>query len=315
VSRIHAERTPRAGASDYARVERAIRFLEAHAREQPTLAETAAEVGLSEFHFQRLFERWAGITPKRFVQYLTLQHAKELLRASQSLLDTSAEVGLSGPSRLHDLFLTIERMTPGQYKERARGLVIEYAVEPTPFGPALVAALDGALCAVSFVQDGGEGEAMRELQERWPDAALRHAPPATRRHGEVLRARMEGHLDRPLGILLKGTALQLKVWEALLHIPVGCVLSYRHVADLAGAPAAARAVGNAIGHNALAYLIPCHRVLRSTGSLGGYRWGVTRKRAILAREQAIAGEGRREWDSKALRREWDSNPRYPHGHT
>ena len=222
---------------------------------------------------------------------VTLQRAKELLRASQSWLDTCAQIGLSVPSDRRDRFLTIERMTPKEYEERARGLVIECAVEPTPFGPALVAALDGALCAVWFVGEGGEGAAMRELQRRWPDATLRHAPRATRQSGEALRARMEGHLDRPLGIFLIGTSLQLKVWEALLSIPLGRVLSYRQVADLAQAPTAARAVGNAIGRNALAYLVPCHRVLRSTGSLGGYRWGLTRKLAILAREQAILTKG------------------------
>ena len=240
------------------------------------------------------------------MQDVTLQRAKELLRASQSWLDTGAQIALSGPSQLHHLFLTIERMTPKEYGERARGLVIECAVEPTPFGPALVAALDGALCAVSFVTEGSDGAAMSELQRRWPDATLRHAPRATRRRGEALRARMEGHFDRPLGILLKGTSLQVKVWEALLSIPFGRVLSYRQVAELAQAPTAARAVGNAIGRNALAYLVPCHRVLRSTGGLGGYRWGITRKLAILAREQAILNQRPRQRDSK---------PRYPPGDT
>jgi AraC family transcriptional regulator of adaptative response/methylated-DNA-[protein]-cysteine methyltransferase len=229
------------------------------------------------------------------MQDVTLQRAKELPHASQSWLDTGAQIDLSGPSQRRDRFLTIERMTPKEYEERARGLVIEWAVEPTPFGPALVAALDGALCTVWFVTEGGDGAAMRELDRRWPDATVRHAPQATRRRGEALRAHMDGHLDRPLGILLKGTSLQVKVWEALLSIPLGRVLSYRQVAELAQAPTAARAVGNAIARNALAYLVPCHRVLRSTGGLGGYRWGITRKLAILAREQAILNQGPEGW--------------------
>jgi AraC family transcriptional regulator of adaptative response/methylated-DNA-[protein]-cysteine methyltransferase len=229
---------------------------------------------------------WSRMTPKRFVQDMTPRRARQLLRESEVWIDTSREVG-SGPSQRRDRFLTIERMTAQKYDERARALTIECAVEPTPFGPALVAALDGALCAVWFVTEGGESAAMSELRRRWPDATLRHAPRATRRQGEALRARMEGHLDRPLGILLKGSSLQLRVWEALLSIPVGRILSYRQVADLAQAPTAARAVGNAVGHNALAYVVPCHRVLRSTGSLGGYRWGIRRKLAILAREQAM----------------------------
>jgi len=211
----------------------------------------------------------------------------------------SSDVG-SGPTERRDLFLTIERMTPKNYAERARRLVIGCAVERTPFGPALVAALDGALCAVWFVTEAGEGAAMRELQRRWPDATVRHVPRSRRWWGEALRARMEGNLDRPLAIVLKGTSLQIKVWEALLSIPLGRVLSYRQVADRVQAPMAVRAVGHAIGRNALAYVVPCHRVLRSTGDLGGYRWGVRRKLAILVREQAILDE-RRESGIRRLR--------------
>lgn len=277
-----------AGRSDYARVERAIRFLEARAHEQPELARVAAEVGLSEFHFQRLFQRWAGVSPKRFLQYLTLQHAKELLRQSRSLLDASAGVGLSGPSRLHDLFVSLEKMTPGEYKLRARGLTLCHGVEVTPCGPALIALLGQSVAAVLFLaseDEAGEALALEELRARWPGAMLQKSAPLVRAAGVALRERMDGRLDRPLALTLKGTPLQLRVWEALLAVPAGHVAAYSDVARLAGAPGAVRAVGTAIGQNALACLIPCHRVLRSTGAFGGYRWGTARKRLLLAREQ------------------------------
>jgi AraC family transcriptional regulator of adaptative response/methylated-DNA-[protein]-cysteine methyltransferase len=282
------------GRSDYARVERAILFVEAHAHEQPALERIAAEVGLSEFHFQRLFQRWAGVSPKRFLQYLTLQHAKRLLRESRSLLHVSADVGLSGSSRLHDLFLSLEKMTPGEYKQRARGLTLRWAVEPTPCGPALIAMLGESVAAISFLESDdreGEAEALSELRERWPGASLEHQPLAVRGAGAALRARMDGKLDCPLALVLKGTPLQLRVWEALLRVGPGQVAAYGDVARLAGAETASRAVGTAIGQNAIACLIPCHRVLRATGAFGGYRWGTARKAALLAREQALLHAG------------------------
>lgn len=315
--------SPRAGQSDYARVERAIRFLVANQERQPSLEETAAVLGLSEFHFQRLFQRWAGVSPKRFLQYLTAERAKALLRESQSVLETSGAVGLSGPGRLHDLFLSLEKLTPGEYKARASGLTVEWGEEETPLGTALLAVLGGAAVFVGFygAPEAFEGEpagasdapptgparrspasgsaaagraaAVVELRGRFPGAALVERPAAVRALGELLRERLAGRPGEPIGVLLKGTPLQLKVWEALLRIPSGQLVSYGDVARLAGSPSAVRAVGTAIGANPLAVLIPCHRVLRSTGAFGGYRWGTARKAALIGREQVWReGEGR-----------------------
>jgi len=274
------------GQSDYARVERALRFLEAHVSSQPRLEEVAAEVGLSVFHFQRLFQRWAGVSPKRFLQFLTLHEAKRCLSETRSLLEASLHVGLSGPSRLHDLFLSLEGMTPGEYKARGRGQEIRWAVEETPFGPALFAAIERGLCGLSFVGDAGEAGALEELTRRWPEATRLRAPAAVRVHAEAFRARMAGKVDRPLGLVLKGTPLQLRVWEALLRIPPGHLATYGDVAKLAGAPRATRAVASAIAQNPIACLIPCHRVIQSTGAFGEYHWGAVRKRALIAFERS-----------------------------
>lgn len=273
--------------SDYSKVEKAIRFMEAHAGRQPSLSEVAAEVGLSAFHFQRLFQRWAGVSPKRFLQFLTLQEAKRLLRESRSLLETSLELGLSGTGRLHDLFLTLERMTPGEYKARAAGLDIGWGVADTPFGPALFAGMDRGLCGVDFLDEAGLEGALARLGARWPAARLNPAPEMARRSAEAWRLRMEGGLE-PLGLVLKGTPFQLQVWEALLRIPPGRALAYGDLAVLAGAPGAGRAVGSALACNALAVVIPCHRVIQGTGAFGDYRWGGARKQALLAFEQARA---------------------------
>ncbi len=271
--------------SDYARVEAAIRHLEAHAAEQPSLAELAAVVGLSEFHFQRLFHRWAGVTPKTFLQFLTLGEAKKRLQASDSLLRASHDVGLSGPGRLHDLFLSLEAMTPGEYKAQAAGLMLRWAIHPTPFGEALFAATERGLCGLAFVQEDAEAD-VETLRARWPEAGLVRDPAATAPYAEALEARVRGQAPRPLALLLKGTPFQLKVWEALLRIPEGALATYEGLAAAAGSPGAARAAGTALGANPLAYLIPCHRVIRATGAFGGYQWGAPRKRAILALEGA-----------------------------
>ena len=271
--------------SDYSKVEKALHYLARQAANQPALAEVAAEVGLSEFHFQRLFQRWAGVSPKRFLQFLTLQEAKRLLRDSRSLLDTSLALGLSGPSRLHDLFLSLERMTPGEYKDQAAGLRVAWGVAETPFGPALFAAVDRGLCGLDFLlEDGAEG-ALERLKARWPGARLEARPDVARQHAESLAARLEGH-PSPLGLVLKGTPFQLQTWEALLRIPPGQALSYGDVASLSGQARASRAVGTALGQNPIAVLIPCHRVIQATGALGEYRWGGPRKRALLAFERA-----------------------------
>ncbi len=271
---------------DYDKIEKAIRFIESRLHKQPSLAEVAAEAGLSEFHFQRLFQRWAGVSPKRFLQFLTLAEAKRMLAESRSVLYVSLEVGLSGPSRLHDLFLSLERMTPGEYKAQARGLTIYWGAEETPFGPALFAALDRGLCGLSFLRDDGPEGAFHELRERWPGARLEAAPARIRTYAEALTARVEGRTGQPLSLILKGTPFQLKTWEALLAIPPGKALAYGDVAGLAGTPGANRAVGSAVSQNPIAYLIPCHRVIQSTGAFGSYRWGAPRKMAMLAKERA-----------------------------
>jgi AraC family transcriptional regulator of adaptative response/methylated-DNA-[protein]-cysteine methyltransferase len=279
---------PKVASSDFARIERAIRYLQSRANEQPSLAEVAAELELSEFHFQRLFQRWAGVSPKRFLQFITLEHAKRLLDETRSVLETSVAVGLSGPSRLHDLFLNLELLTPGEYKSGAQGLTVFWGIHETPFGPAIFAAMERGLCGLSFLQDG-EHEAFDELARRWPGAKLEHRPAAVAMYARELRARLQGKRDQPLSMVLKGTPLQLKVWEALLRIPEGGVAAYKDVARLAGVPGAVRAVGTAIGQNPIACLIPCHRVIASTGAFGGYHWGAPRKVALLGMEMSHAG--------------------------
>jgi AraC family transcriptional regulator of adaptative response/methylated-DNA-[protein]-cysteine methyltransferase len=271
--------------SDFSRVAQAIRYLCARVPEQPSLGEVAAQAGVSEFHFQRIFQKWAGISPKRFLQYLTLREAKALLLESRSVLEASLELGLSSPSRLHDLFVNIERMTPGQFKARAAGLTLDWAVAGTPFGPALMAALEGRLCALSFLADEDPAPALAELRRRWPGAAVRQDRAALQPFVAALESRLRGE-PGPLALALKGTPFQLRVWEALLRIPEGRVLSYGDLARQLGEPGASRAVGSAIGRNPVAYLIPCHRVIQATGALGDYHWGADRKRAILALERA-----------------------------
>jgi AraC family transcriptional regulator of adaptative response/methylated-DNA-[protein]-cysteine methyltransferase len=279
----------RAAASDFARIERAIRFIQSRVREQPSLAEVADELELSEFHCQRLFQRWAGVSPKRFLQFLTLEHAKKLLDETRSVLEASLELGLSGPSRLHDLFLNLERMTPGEYKSGDAGLVVGWDVQETPLGPALFASLDRGLCGLSFLGRGRQSEALEALGRRWPSARLEQPASAVKRYAREMYKRLDGKRDQPLSVVLKGTPLQLRVWEALLRIPEGGVASYGDVARLAGAPGAARAVGTAIGQNPVACLIPCHRVIHATGALGSYRWGSERKAALLSKELRHAG--------------------------
>lgn len=272
--------------SDYSRVEQAIRFLTEHAAEQPGLEAVAEHAGLSPFHFQRLFQRWAGVSPKRFLQVLTLEEAKRMLAESRSLLEVSHAVGLSGPSRLHDLFLGLERMTPGEYKAQARGLAVHWGVEETPFGPALFAALDRGLCGLSFLEDGDPDAALAELRARWPEARLVPGPERIRGYAEGLDARMRGGTGQPLSLVLKGTPFQLRAWEALLRVPAGQAISYRDLAVLSGSPRSVRAIGTAVGQNPIAWLIPCHRVIQATGALGQYHWGAPRKQAILAFERA-----------------------------
>jgi AraC family transcriptional regulator of adaptative response/methylated-DNA-[protein]-cysteine methyltransferase len=248
------------------------------------LEEVARASGLSLFHFQRLFKRWAGVSPKRFLQFLTAEHAKKCLRESRSVLDAAYESGLSGPGRLHDLFVSVEGMTPGQYKALGKGLRIDYGVHHTPFGEALAAATARGLCGFLFLGKCGEKTALAQLKRDWPKADYVHNSSAGREWVEKIFGSSPARKN--LKVLLKGTLFQLKVWEALLRIPAGCVMAYKDVAEKIGEPKASRAVGRAVSQNTLAYLIPCHRVIRDTGVLGNYRWGSARKKAMLLWEGA-----------------------------
>ncbi len=274
-------------ADDYRTVERAIHYINAHFRRQPTLNEVADHIGLSEYHFQRLFSRWVGISPKRFLQYLTKEYAKQALAMSRSLLDASLEAGLSGPGRLHDLFVHCEAVTPGEYKTAGDGLTIRYGVQPTPFGEALLATTERGLCAINFVGTSGGSSEIAELHQTWAAADFVEDREITA--GLAAQIFAPDETIKPLHLYIRGTNWQIKVWEALLRIPPGTRLTYGDVAAQLCTPAAARAVGNALNRNPLAYLIPCHRVVRQSGSTEHYRWGTERKQAILAWEAARAG--------------------------
>ena len=274
-------------ANDYQLVEQAIGFLDRNARRQPELREIAASVGLSEFHFQRLFQRWAGISPKRFLQFQTAQEAKRVLQETGDLLDASFNAGLSGPGRLHDLIVNVEAVTPGEYKRKGEGLAISWGVHASPYGDCLLGLTPRGVCALEFLQPETEGEALARLRSLWENAQLVHAPQLT----APVAARIFGpHTQRqaPLAVLVKGTNFQIKVWEALLRIPAGRLATYGALAQGLGQPGAARAVGSAIAANPIAYLIPCHRVIRNTGAFGDYRWGVLRKRVLVSAELAQA---------------------------
>jgi len=270
---------------EYARIEKAIHFVEENYQRQPGLKEIAQSVNLSEHHFQRLFRRWAGISPKRFVQFLTLENAKRLLERARNLLDTTYDAGLSSPGRLHDLFVNIEAMTPGEFKAKGAGLTIRYGFHPSPFGECLLAVTERGVCGLGFVGREGRGRALRDLKSRWKEARFEEDPEATRPYVARIFERDGGH-DKPLTLLLKGTNFQIKVWEALLNVPRGTVTSYEDLATRIGEPRASRAVGAAVGRNPVAFVIPCHRAIRKTGVIGDYHWGGTRKKAMLVWESA-----------------------------
>ena len=278
-------RTP---TSDYARVASAIEHLRTHRGNGTSLDDVARHVGLSPFHFQRMFQRWAGVSPKQFAQFLTLTEARRRLAVSQSVLATAFDVGLSAPSRLHDLFLRWERITPGSYRAGGAGLTISWAVAPTPLGSALFARVAQGLCGLAFLDEAGKAAARVELSRRWPNASFQHGPDELKAEVDAVNLRLAGGHSMPLSLVLRGTPFQLQVWEALLRIPEGLVVSYAGLADVVCTPKATRAVGAAVGANPLATLIPCHRVLRANGDFGEYRWGGTRKVALLAREWAKA---------------------------
>lgn len=271
--------------SDYDRIAAAIEFIISRARSQPTLEEIAAHVHLSPFHFQRLFSRWAGITPKRFLQVLTLEHAKAMLHESRPLLDISDAVGLSSGSRLYDHFVQLDAVTPGDYKRGGVGLTIEHAVHPTPFGDAFVAATPRGVCNLAFLGPDDLDNQLAGLHRQWPHAELRENPATALPIVEAMLGRRKSGV--PLSLYVSGTNFQTNVWRALLRIPSGAVMSYTQVAAALGRPRAARSVASAIAANPVAFLIPCHRVIRESGKLADYHWGgATRKQAILAWEAA-----------------------------
>ena len=271
--------------SDYARIADAIRFIASQVARQPTLDEIAAHVHLSPFHFQRLFSRWAGVTPKRYLQVLTLERAKALLQESRPLLEVADTLGLSSGSRLYDHFVQLEAVTPGEYKQRGAGLVIDHGVHDTPFGQAFVALTPRGVCNVSFLDEQAPQAPLAALAQSWPEAELREAPSRTQ---GVIHTMFDDSKtpDRPISLHVSGTNFQISVWRALLQIPPAKVVSYSQVASAVGNPKAARAVGLAVGANPVALMIPCHRVIQQNGKLGGYHWGETRKQAIHAWEAA-----------------------------
>ncbi len=269
---------------DYLRIEQAIEYLEKHANTQPELGEIASAVGLSEYHFQRVFSRWAGISPKRFLQFLTKESAKDLLAKSENLLDTTYGVGLSSLGSLHDLFITTEAITPGEYKSGGAGLTIRYGLHDTPFGAALIGVTERGICHFGFV-GVDEGVAIDMLVSSWPQAKMVEDYYTTAPLVEPIFD-LGQRSKASLHVHLRGTNFQLKVWEALLQIPSGAVTSYQGLAEQAGRPGASRAVGAALGRNPIAVLIPCHRVIRKLGEFGNYRYGVARKKALLGWEAA-----------------------------
>ena len=279
--------------SDAARIERALEYLAANYETQPSLAEIASRVDLSEYHFQRLFSRRVGISPKKFLQYLTLDAAKQRLAESASVLDAAYDAGLSGPGRLHDLFVTVEAMTPGEYKKRGSGLIIRYGFHPcAPFGECLIMLTDRGICGVAFVTANGRQATYDDLAGRWPNATFILDDASSARCAERFLMQPGEAADTsapPLRLFLCGTQFQIKVWEALLTMPMGTLTTYADLAQRIGYPrGAARAVGTANGANAISYLIPCHRVIRKSGLIGGYHWGHGRKLALIGWEAARA---------------------------
>lgn len=272
-------------AADYARVEAAISYILSRPETPPSLEALAQRAGLSPFHFQRLFKRWAGVSPKQFSSYISVEYAKTALERTTPILDAAFDTGLSGPSRLHDLFVSVEAMTPGEYKSRGRDLVIRHGVVDTPFGRSLVLMTGRGVCGLDFT-DGDDGAALDRARLHWP--LSRFEPDSAAARAMADRIFIPQGLRRTSGppLFLRGTNFQLQVWSALLRVPEGAIASYGDIAKAIGNPTAARAVGTALAANTLAYIVPCHRVLRATGLFKSYRWGASRRWAMLGWEAA-----------------------------
>ncbi len=273
---------------DYDRVRAAIEFVSARRRHQPEVDEIAAEIGLTPTRLHALFRRWAGITPKAFLQAITLDHARALLRDSASVLDTAYEVGLSGPGRLHDLFVTHEALSPGEYRAGGAGLTFSYGFHPTPFGEAIVVVTPRGLAGLGW-SDGAREAALDDMRRRWPGAQFVERAQETAAYARRVFDPAEWRADRKLRVVLIGTDFEIRVWERLLSIPLARATTYSDIARALGRPQAARAVGAAVGRNPISFVVPCHRVLGKSGALTGYHWGLSRKQAILGWE---AGQAR-----------------------
>jgi AraC family transcriptional regulator, regulatory protein of adaptative response / methylated-DNA-[protein]-cysteine methyltransferase len=274
--------------NDYERIARVIRYLDRHHAEQPDLAELAKQAGLSQSHFHRLFSAWTGVTPKDFLQCLTLAHVKESLQNGKSILDSALDAGLSGPGRAHDLCVNLEAASPGEMKSGGGGWTIIAGFAETPFGTCLIAESPRGICHLAFLEPGKRDAGWAELRENWPKAELRRDDSGAAKIAARIFSRRGRSSRRALRAFVRGTPFQLRVWRALMQVPPGRLTSYGRLAAKLGMPSAARAVGSAVGANSLAYLIPCHRVIRETGAVGEYRWGDLRKRALLMWEDADA---------------------------
>ncbi|MEQ1522327.1 MAG: bifunctional helix-turn-helix domain-containing protein/methylated-DNA--[protein]-cysteine S-methyltransferase [Aestuariivirga sp.] len=272
---------------DYDLVKHTLAFISENWREQPSLETLADQAGLSPTHLQRLFTRWAGLSPKAFLQAVTLDHARGLLRDSASILDASYELGLSGPGRLHDLFVTHEGMSPGIYKAHGRGLNISYGFHDCPFGRALILITSEGLAGLAFADHGKEKSALADMTSRWPEATYVENQQATAAYAKRIFESQRWNPDQPLRIVFIGSDFEIRVWETLLRIPFGKASTYSDIASHIGKPKAARAVGAAVGKNPISFVVPCHRVLGKSGGLCGYHWGLTRKRAILGWEAGV----------------------------
>jgi AraC family transcriptional regulator of adaptative response/methylated-DNA-[protein]-cysteine methyltransferase len=272
--------------SDYARIEKAIQYLEDNFRDQPSLDAVAQHLNLSPYHFQRLFKRWAGISPKRFLQFLTIDYAKGLLDESHDVLDVTYAAGLSSPGRMHDLFVSVDAVTPGEFKSQGAGVDIHYGVHPSPFGECVLAVTRRGICDFSFVAQAGRHQSVANLHRRWKEARLIENPQVTQPVLERIFPAAFQNMEQPLTLLLRGTNFQIKVWQALLEIPPGHLRSYADIAQAIGKPTATRAVGNAVAVNPISYIIPCHRVIQKAGLIGNYHWSPTRKKAIIGWEAA-----------------------------
>ena len=270
--------------SHYEKIEKAIRYINSNIRTQPSLEEIADAVNLSPFHFQRLFRQWVGITPKRFLQFLTINHAKQLLKES-SIFDVSLEIGLSSQSRLHDHFVSLEAATPGQFKSSGQQMLIEYGLSTSPFGSIFIAATKRGICKLSFITKDNYSSELSSLQLAWPNAAFQQNHSRIESISKNIFSTPHSANEK-FHLLVQGSNFQIKVWESLLRIPTGTVFSYQQIAKSIGMPTGSRAVANAIAKNSIGYLIPCHRVIRNTGVISGYRWGCERKQAIIAWESA-----------------------------